>query len=83
MPDARLELRTPSSEDNDNLRETDTIAPIRNIYIWIAAAGGLVTISALQLAARYRYVSVRQREKRQTPDMEQDESNSKFDEVTV
>eukprot|EP01083_Nonionella_stella_P101586 288123_1 len=73
MPDARLELRTRSDEDTDDLSETDTIAPIRNIYIWIAAAGGLVAVSALWTAARYRYVSARQ-----TPDMEQDESNSNF-----
>lgn len=81
MPDARLELRTPSDEDTDDLSETDTIAPIRNIYIWIAAAGGLVAVSALWTAARYRYVSARQREGRQTPGIEQDESNSNFVEV--
>ena len=51
------------------------------ISIWIAAAGGLVAISALWSVVRYRYVSAREREQRQTPDIEQDESNSNFVEL--
>lgn len=61
MGDSRLELRTRSYGDDDELQDADNIAPLSNRYMWAAAIGGVAAMTALISVGRYRFSSAARR----------------------
>lgn len=71
MQDSRLEVRPRSAGDDDDIIKVDSITPIGNRYTWMATAGGLVAMTALTSATRYRYSSAQRRANVYTNDDEE------------